>query len=252
MDKCKSEAKMDDKKAFVFDTNFIIQNKDMDKVVLSLQDSFTVYVTQVSIEERIAQQCRKLKDKYDRFPVLQKDYIKIAKIDMLKSYEKHAKEYRIAIQANYDRLFGTHIIPFPETSELFSEVLDRAFKKIPPFSSVDNASDKGFKDSLIWLSILSYFKESGENTVIFVSNDNGFKVNTNMLCKEFKEVTGKMLEIKDNSYYKSIMEAVPAEKEQVKQEKLPDFINQFYSTSANIINQNYIVQSVDVGDEIPF
>jgi len=61
-----------------------------------------------------------------------------------------------------------------------------------------------------------------------------------------------MLEIKDNSYYKSIMEAVPAEKEQVKQEKLPDFINQFYSTSANIINQNYIVQSVDVGDEIPF
>lgn len=27
------------KKAFVFDTNFIIQNKDMDKVVLSLEDS---------------------------------------------------------------------------------------------------------------------------------------------------------------------------------------------------------------------
>ncbi len=33
----------------------------------------------------------------------------------------------------------------------------------------------------------------------------------------------------------------------------PDFINQFYSTSANIINQNYIEQQVDVGDdEIPF
>lgn len=213
---------MERKKAFVFDTNFIIQNKDMDKVVLSLQDSFTVYVTQVSVEERIAQQCRNLKDKYDGLRALQKSYMKIAKIDVLKSYEKHEKEYRIDIQANYDRLFGTHVIPFPEVLEMFPEVLDRAFKKIPPFSNVDNASDKGFKDCLIWLSMLSYFKKSGEDTVIFVSSDNGFKRNSDMLCKEFKEVTGKNLEIKDNSYYKSIIEVVPHEMEQVKHEKLPD------------------------------
>ncbi len=58
--------KWERKKAFVFDTNFIIQNKDMTKVVSSLQDSFAVYVTQVSVEERIAHQCRELKDKYDR------------------------------------------------------------------------------------------------------------------------------------------------------------------------------------------
>lgn len=32
--------------------------------------------------------------------------------------------------------------------------------------------------------------------------------------------------------------------------KYPDFIDQFYSTSANIINQNYIAQPVD--DELPF
>ncbi len=213
---------MGEKKAFVFDTNFIIQNKDMDKVVSSLQDSFTVYVTQVSVEERIAQQCRELKGKYDRLPTLQEEYMKIAKIALLKSYEKYAKEYRIGIQANYDRLFASHVIPFSKTAELFSEILDRALKKLPPFSNVDNASDKGFKDCLIWLSMLSYFKEYGENTVLFVSSDNGFKGNADVLCKEFKEITGKTLEIKDNSYYKSIMEVVPAEKEQVKQEKLPD------------------------------
>ena len=116
----------------------------------------------------------------------------------------------------------SHIIPFSKTSEMFSEVLDRAYKKLPPFLNVDNASDKGFKDSLIWLSMLSYFKEGGENTVLFVSSDNGFKSYADALCKEFKEVTGKTIEIKDNSYYKSIMEAVPVEKEQAKQEKLPD------------------------------
>lgn len=215
---------MDEKKAFVFDTNFIIQIKDMTKVVSSLQDNFTVYVTQVSVEERIAQHCRELKDKYDKLTNLQIDYNKIAKIDVLKSYEKHAEDYRIAIQAKYDGIFDSYVIPFPKTSELFSEVLDRAFKKLPPFSNADNASDKGFKDSLIWLSILAYFKENGENTVLFVTSDNGFKGNADELCKEFKEVTGKTIEIKDNSYYKSITEVVPIEKEQAKQEKLPDVV----------------------------
>ena len=102
---------MGEKKAFVFDTNFIIQNKEMAKVVSSLQDDFTVYVTQVSVEERIAQQCRELKDKYDRLPVLQNDYIRIAKIAVLKNYEKHAEEYRIGIQANYDGLFAFSYYP---------------------------------------------------------------------------------------------------------------------------------------------
>lgn len=216
------DEKMDEKKAFVFDTNFIIQNKDMAKVVSSLQAGFTVYVTQVSVEERIAQQCRELKDKYDKIAALQNDYIRIAKISLLKSYGMHAEEYRIGMQANYDGLFGSHVIPFPKTSAVFSEVLDRAYKKLPPFSNADNASDKGFKDTLIWLSMLFYFKECGENTVLFVSSDNGFKGNADALCKEFKEVTGKLIEIKDNSYYKSIMEDIPAEKEQAKPEKLPD------------------------------
>jgi len=214
---------MGEKKAFVFDTNFIIQNKDMNKVVLSLQDSFTVYVTQVSVEERIAHQCCELKNKYNRLTALQNECIKIAKITILKNYEKRAEEYRISIQDIYNKLFASHVIPFPTTSELFSEVLERAFKKLPPFSNADNASDKGFKDSLIWLSMLYYFKENGENTVLFVSSDNGFKGSLDALCKEFKEVTGKTIEIKDNSYYKSIMEIIPTVKEQVKQEKLPDF-----------------------------
>lgn len=213
---------MSEKKAFIFDTNFIIQNKDLAKVVSSLQEDFTVYVTQVSVEERIAQQCRELKDKYDKLPALQNDYIRIAKISVQKSYEKNAEEYRIGIQANYDGLFSSHVIPFSKTSEVFSEVLDRAYKKLPPFSNANNASDKGFKDSLIWISMLSYFKESGENTVILVSSDNGFKDNADTLCKEFKEVTGKTLEIKDNSYYKFIIEPVLVEKDQAKQEKLPD------------------------------
>ena len=36
---------MSDKKAFVFDTNFIIQNPKLDEVVEKLKDDYTVYIS---------------------------------------------------------------------------------------------------------------------------------------------------------------------------------------------------------------
>ena len=43
-----------DKKAFVFDTN-------LDEALDKLKEQFSLYITQVSIDERIAQNCRELK-----------------------------------------------------------------------------------------------------------------------------------------------------------------------------------------------
>ena len=44
---------MAEKKAFVFDTNFIIQNQNLDEALDKLKEKFSVYITQVSIDERI-------------------------------------------------------------------------------------------------------------------------------------------------------------------------------------------------------
>ncbi len=178
---------MGEKKAFVFDTNFIIQNKDLVAVVSNLQDNYTVYVTQVSIEERIAQLCREVKNKFDKLSALKKEYAKLAKISMLKSCSKYVDEYRKEVQANYDKLFSSQIIPYPKTAEFFSEVLNRAYEKQPPFSNADNASDKGFKDSLIWLSMLSFFKENGENTVLFFPTTMASKIMQICYVKNLKE-----------------------------------------------------------------
>jgi len=42
------------KKAFVFDTNFIIQNYNLNDVVKNLNEKgFVVYITQVAIDERM-------------------------------------------------------------------------------------------------------------------------------------------------------------------------------------------------------
>lgn len=213
---------MPEKKAFVFDTNFIIQISRLDEVIKNLKDRFNVYVTQVSIDERIAQQCRELKTKFDTFESIQKKYGEIASIKQTTTYEKRSAEYKNSIQHNYDTAFGDNIIPFNKNEETFTIVLERANQKIPPFSSAENASDKGFKDTLIWISILDFFKSSTESSVVFVSSDNGFKNNADTLCKEFRSVTGKELEIKDNSYYKELLETELPQEMSRKVEKIPD------------------------------
>ena len=64
---------MDKKAAFVFDTNFIIKEKKLDEVIANLQDKYIVYITQVSVNERIAQQCRDLKEKFNKVESIQNE-----------------------------------------------------------------------------------------------------------------------------------------------------------------------------------
>ncbi|MGI6434975.1 MAG: PIN domain-containing protein [Syntrophomonadaceae bacterium] len=199
------------KRAFVFDTNFIIENLNLKEVVANLSEDFTVYVTQVSIDERISQKYMELKKKYEKLTEFTDEYRGIAAICITTLFDKKFEAEKELTQNGYIELFGEHIIPFSSNDATFSKILDRVFKKVPPFLSFDGASDKGFKDSLIWLSLLEFFQSNGEDDIIFITNDNGFRKNTDALCKEFSEFTGKSIVIKDNSYYKSLFESKVSE-----------------------------------------
>lgn len=191
------------KKAFVFDTNFIIEYPKLTEVVANLSEEFTVYVTQVSIDERISQKYLEMKNKYEKLTALTDKYRDIANIRIKATLDKRFEAEKEFRQKGYIDLFGQYIIPFSLDNITLSRILDRVYKKIPPFLSVEGASDKGFKDSLIWLSLLEYFKSNGEDDIVFVTNDKGFIKNLDVLCKEFNDYTGKNIAIKDNSYYKS-------------------------------------------------
>lgn len=212
----------DAKRAFVFDTNFIIQNKNLKEVIENLnKNNYSVYVTQVAIDERIAQECVKQKGKYEKLAALSKETKDFATITIDKKYEDIEALYKTGMQKKYVDHFGKNIIPYSQDSEMFAKILQRAFMKTPPF--ITSGTDKGFKDSLMWLSILDYFKSNGENEVVFVSSDNGFKESAATLCKEFGEVTGKIIEIKDNSYYKEHLEKDSVTVTKGLSEQLPDF-----------------------------
>lgn len=197
---------MAEKKAFVFDTNFIIQNQNLDESLDKLKEKFSVYITQVSIDERIAQNCRDLKAQFDEAEKCKVKFNHFATISFKKTYEEESEFYQKGMQTKYENYFGDHIIPFTKDGEMLTTIIDRANKRLPPFSAAKDASDKGFKDCLLWLSMLAYFKDNGEDEIIFVTDDkSAFRNNTEYLQKEFHEVTGKTIEIHPNSYYKELL-----------------------------------------------
>lgn len=205
---------MSDKKAFVFDTNFIIQNKELDEALNKLKEQFTVYITQVSIDERIAQRCREVRKDFEAIEQCKEKYALYITIDYKTTFEEEILYYQKGMQSKYEDYFGDKIIPLKKDEEVLSTVIDRANKRIPPFSSAKDSSDKGFKDCLLWISLLEYFKNNGESQVVFVSDDGGFKNNVDFLCEEFRKITGKTIEIQQNSFYKELLNQIQTDNSQ--------------------------------------
>lgn len=214
---------MAEKKAFVFDTNFIIQNQNLDEVLDKLKEKFSVYITQVSIDERIAQNCRDLKAQFDEAEKCKVKFIHFATISFKKTYEEESEFYQKGMQTKYENYFGDNIIPFTKDGETLTTIIDRANRRLPPFSAAKDASDKGFKDCLLWLSMLAYFRDNGEDDVIFVTDDkSAFRNNTEYLQKEFHEVTGKTIEIHPNNYYKELLKQPEKPTPESNPEKKPE------------------------------
>ncbi len=236
---------MSKKKAFVFDTNFIIQNPHLDEVVENLKKDYVVYVTQVSIDERIAQQCRDLKSDYENIEKNIQNYSNIANITFKITFENACKFYEEGIQKNYENTFHDKIIPFKKTGTTLSTIIARANKKLPPFSDAKDASDKGFKDCLLWLSLIAFFKSNGENEIVFVTDDSGFKNKTSFLCKEFSDETGKSIEFKPNSFYKDYLLANESPTEEPTIALIPENLDSIRDEIETTIKNLCVAEIVD-------
>ena len=162
---------MENRKALIFDTNFIIENINrFDEIVNNLSGDFNVYVTQVSIDERIAQKCRESKERFSKVEECAKNYSDIAEVKIQKSFEVVCMSYKSTTPTAYKKMFGNNIIPYDKDEKMFVNILDRALMKMPPFPMNDK-SDHGFKDTILWISLIKYFKDNGEKEIIFLTDD---------------------------------------------------------------------------------
>ena len=115
--------------------------------------------------------------------------------------KKNFPEYSIREnpEINYSEYIETEIIKYKEelskglnnvieipiaSDSRFESIINRAFMKLPPFEGKDKKSDKGFKDALLWESVLEFAIKHPKSKIIYYSKDNAFG---DFLLKEFAE-----------------------------------------------------------------
>lgn len=70
-------------------------------------------------------------------------------------------------------MVSIEVVPYP-SDDCFTRLIERVLRKQPPFEGENGKSDKGFKDAVIWESILEYKRNHVLEQIILVSRDKGF------------------------------------------------------------------------------
>ena len=105
-------------------------------------------------------------------------------IDYSEYIKTKIKEYKNDIQQGMSEVIEIQ----NASNSRFRSIIDRAFGKRPPFEGKDKKSDKGFKDALLWESILEFALNQPKSEIIYYSKDNAFG---EFLIQEFSEVVDK-------------------------------------------------------------
>ena len=89
-------------------------------------------------------------------------------------YEKHLdiliEEYKNSLQKRQVKVIDIEL----PSNKRFSSIIQRALSKKPPFEGTNKESDKGFKDALLWESIIEYKKHNKATQIILYTNDSIF------------------------------------------------------------------------------
>lgn len=97
--------------------------------------------------------------------------------------EKQIKEYMEAYNINTVEIDNLSL----------QSIINRAINKQKPFVGENDNSDKGFKDAVLWESIINYAKRTeNKNFILFTKNIQDFP---KKLEKEFNQLTDKSIEI---------------------------------------------------------
>jgi hypothetical protein len=208
-------------KCIIFDSNFLYENKDLKKLFDLKKDDEDFYVTDLVIDEIKARNDRTLKDMHNKFSEivnsnLNQVYLKLKNnIDIEKIYVDSSKK----IQEYFESFFKENIIYGYSKDKMYDDLMERVRFKKAPFFDQENSSDKGFKDSLIWMSILFYVSAASYTEYLIVTNDKGFlKKQREALIEEFNTcfADNKLNIINNNEFMKT---HIAIEEDDVKDDK---------------------------------
>jgi hypothetical protein len=163
-----------------------------------LSDFVQLAIPRIVLDELKRQKSRSYLSDLDSFSEIytllsKMPYANKAKMELPDSnfnYQAHIEQ----ISEEYLNPKKIRLIEIPDDDHLkavFERIISRALNTQPPFKQHGDVSDAGFKDALIWESILNYSDITGFDKVILFTNDSGFDG-----CKnEFQKIVKKYFSI---------------------------------------------------------
>ncbi|PFI60705.1 hypothetical protein COI68_25995 [Priestia megaterium] len=153
-------------------------------------DRFELRVPEITIKELFKQQ---LQSYNNHIETIKSSYLKFEQIYDIDLKIDETFDYEDFLGKKKEQYLSSkaiNILPICK-EEKFVRIVERALNKEAPFEGKDKKSDKGFKDALIWESLLE-FAETHDGEYIFFTADKGFKKE---LQHEFMEVAGRNIKI---------------------------------------------------------
>ena len=158
----------------------------------SLTDSISIAIPKLVFEEIKEQEKR---DFNKQIGVLDNTFSKFVEIDGFElkkgdiNFEDHLSKKISAFIGKYKII----CLDYPQNI-VFPKLIDKVLKKHKPFYK-NSRHDSGFKDSIIWESILEYAKNNKQFIYIFLTKDPDF--NDKKLLEEFENIVGSKLILKE-------------------------------------------------------
>lgn len=171
----------------IFDTNFMVSKKNNLRVDEVTKKGFECFIPEVVVREIKGQNARQIRNEYTALKAkLESEKIKLYctisdTTDISASFALSDSKIDKYIKS----LFKENIIQDDNPKATFHSLMERTRLKTPPFNDSDNSSDKGFMDTLIWISILSFASKNEAVNILFFTDDKAFLSNAEQLNIEF-------------------------------------------------------------------
>ena len=153
---------------------------------IEVNDLYTyvkLVIPQLVISELRKQQ---IDDCSDTVKDLRKTKVTSQVIELPKNYEETCdKVFNDTLDGLHNGTVKVDVAPYPP-DEALQGIIRRAISKNPPFEAKEKESDKGFKDALIWESLLEYKKQHSKDVLVLYSKDK--RITDPFLAKEYKEL----------------------------------------------------------------
>lgn len=171
----------------IFDTNILTENKKiLNEIKLKLDLISDIFIPMIVIEEIEAQKSRNIKEDYLKIKAIIDKNSDIFKYEEKFNLDETLKNSESNIEKWFRRYCNNNIIDYNDIK--ISDILSRLKYKEPPFINENGSSDKGFKDSIIWISILKNRKIQDYKKIVLVTNDKtGFIKRTKELYDEYNQ-----------------------------------------------------------------